>query len=216
MRTIIFSDTHLTHKFDERLFKFLKGIISQADQVILNGDFWDYYLTTFNIFANSKWNQLFPYLKAKNAIYIHGNHDKPTWCHKIASEFSQHQCRKFKIKVGKRQLIITHGDIFSPGIEEYLHSPSLKERIIGKYNSFEELGQRFIKEFYRFGTVSNMRMKKFCTTSLGSDEVLVCGHSHAPEFNMNQKFINIGANLNGFGNYLLIENDKIISVNERY
>ena len=216
MKTIIFSDTHLTKKFDERLYKFLKSIISSADRVIINGDFWDYYFTTFNIFINSKWNQLFPLLEARNTTYIYGNHDKATWCHNMASCFSKKQCRKIKLKAGKKKIIITHGDIFSPGIEEYIESPLIQEFVNEKLTSFEELGKKFMGEFYRLGAISNIRMKKFCKISLESDEILVCGHSHVPEFNISEKFINIGANLHGFGNFLLIENDKLISVNERY
>ncbi len=41
MRILVISDTHLTHKFDQRKFEYLLSIISQADKVIINGDFWD-------------------------------------------------------------------------------------------------------------------------------------------------------------------------------
>jgi predicted phosphodiesterase len=43
MKTIIFSDTHLTDQFDPELYKALENMIQEADQVIINGDFWDGY-----------------------------------------------------------------------------------------------------------------------------------------------------------------------------
>lgn len=216
MRTLIFSDTHLTYNFNERLFKFLRGIISKTDRVIINGDLWDYYFTTFNIFVDSKWNQLFPLLKEKKTVYIYGNHDKSSWCHKKASCFSSKQCRKIKLKVGKKQLIVTHGDIFSPGFEAYINSPSKQELVLRKYTSLEELGNKFFGELYRLGVVSNIRMKKFCRYSIAEDEILVCGHSHVSEFSIPSKFINIGANLHGLGHYLMIEGSKMAVVRERY
>src|SRR3990172_1424130 len=70
MKILVFSDSHLTDKFEEKKFYFLKKIIRQSDFVIINGDFWDGYLTTFNRFISSNWSKLFPLLKLNKILTI--------------------------------------------------------------------------------------------------------------------------------------------------
>lgn len=217
MKTIIFSDTHLTHKFDERRYKFLRGIISRADKVIINGDFWDYYWTTFNLFINSKWNQLFPLLKAKNTLYLYGNHDTPNWCNERTSLFSSKQNRKVTLKVGKKKLIITHGDIFSPGFDNFVAIyPALVEKGSQTFTSFESIGRTLLGEHFALGKLSNLRMRRFSRKYLQTNEILVCGHSHNLEYSPNQHYINLGTIDFGMGQYLEINNDKIDLKNEKY
>ena len=73
MKTIIFSDTHIGKRCDRRRFEYLKKIISDADRVIINGDFRDHVVKS-DKFMNSKWKELFPLLKSKKTIFIYGNH----------------------------------------------------------------------------------------------------------------------------------------------
>jgi len=68
MKILIFSDTHLTSKFDQEKFDFLKKIVNSSDRVIINGDFWDSWFTNFDDFVKSRWNKLFPLLKKKNTM----------------------------------------------------------------------------------------------------------------------------------------------------
>lgn len=71
MRVLVFSDTHLTKAFDDKKCEFLKKIISDSDQVIINGDFWDGYIISFDEFLKPEWACLFPPLKAKkNFLYL--------------------------------------------------------------------------------------------------------------------------------------------------
>ncbi len=53
MKTLIFSDTHLTNKPDPKRMAFLKKIINEADRVIINGDFWDGVFISFDQFLSS-------------------------------------------------------------------------------------------------------------------------------------------------------------------
>ncbi len=76
MKTIIFSDAHLTNRFDEPTYRFLENMILSADKIIINGDFWDGEVVSFNQFINSKWQKLFPLLLERKAVYIYGNHDR--------------------------------------------------------------------------------------------------------------------------------------------
>ena len=63
MKILVFSDTHLSSTFEEKKFNLLKEIISRADRVIINGDFWEGYLISFKEFLDSRWKELFPLLK---------------------------------------------------------------------------------------------------------------------------------------------------------
>src|SRR3990170_7877882 len=99
MKILVFSDSHLTDKFEEKKFDFLKKIIRQSDLVIINGDFWDGYLTTFSRFISSDWNKLFPLLKSKKTIYIYGNHDRESYIDRNAKLFSDLQTHSYRLKL---------------------------------------------------------------------------------------------------------------------
>jgi len=112
MKTVIFSDTHLTNMFDEKRYLYLKKIISDSDKVIINGDFWKGTVVSFNDFAESKWNLLFPLLLKKEAIYVQGNHDD-LFIKKNSTIFAVECCKKYVLKTKKYEYIITHGDIYT-------------------------------------------------------------------------------------------------------
>lgn len=217
MKTIIFSDTHLTHIFDEKRYKYLRDIISTADQVIINGDFWDYYQTTFNLFIDSKWNHLFPLLKRKNTIYLYGNHDDISLCNDKVKLFSTKQNRKTHLKVGDKKLIVTHGDIFAPGPDIFREEqPYLVEKGSQLFTSFEKVGRAMLGEYFAFGRVTNVKTKQYASRFLDDDEILVCGHSHNWEFAPEHNYINLGIIDFGVGQYLEIKDDKMEMKTDRY
>jgi len=116
MKHLIFSDSHLTDRFEEDKFKFLYRIISQSGRVIINGDFWDGYLTSFDKFIKSPWKKLFPLLLKKKTIYIYGNHDSPDLSDQRVNLFSIKQTEKYFIVSGEILLRIEHGqNIFKIG-----------------------------------------------------------------------------------------------------
>ena len=99
MRYLIFSDTHLTPKYEPKKFAVLKNAIEQADRVIINGDFWEGFVCTFNEFVESPWSkELFPLLKKKKAVYLFGNHDRESLANERASLFSDKQMKKYSFK----------------------------------------------------------------------------------------------------------------------
>ena len=52
-KILIFSDSHLSPRFNQAYFNKLANLIEQADQVIINGDFWEGYFYSFDEFLNS-------------------------------------------------------------------------------------------------------------------------------------------------------------------
>src|SRR3990167_5228492 len=96
MKVLVFSDSHLDHNFEPKKLSYLKKLVRSVDQVIINGDFWEGYSITFDQFLSSKWNELFPLLKAKKAVYIFGNHDKKVLADKRMRLF-YHDFRRYTL-----------------------------------------------------------------------------------------------------------------------
>lgn len=106
MKILIFSDTHLTNQFETHKYEFLQKIIGEHDRVIINGDFWDSWLTDFDSFIKSKWNKIFPLLLEKNTIYIHGDHDPSQMCDERTNLFSITSLDSYLYKSKDRQNIV--------------------------------------------------------------------------------------------------------------
>lgn len=117
MKTLIFSDTHLTHYFNEDLFDYIAKLVKNADQVIINGDFWDAYLTTFDQFYSSEWKKLFPLLKKKKTVYVTGNHDKPEFMDERVYLFCDVQTLSYNFESNGKSFCIQHGHLISPAAD---------------------------------------------------------------------------------------------------
>lgn len=220
-KLLIFSDTHLTHKFDQKKFTFLKNLIENADQVIINGDFWDNAFTTFDKFVNSKWQDLFPILKDRNTIYLYGNHDLPHQTDERVNLFSIKQVEEYKIKIGKYLLSIAHGHKHSrftrfwykffgnyPKLLRYI---SLPMGFIFELNEF--LTRKTNKSLF---SIFNRTNKSKVAKYMAYNEVFIAGHTHAPEFNLDRKYINLGFIRQGFASYVVATADNIQYVRCQY
>ena len=218
MQTIIISDTHLTNKFDKKKFDYLYSIIKPVDQVIINGDFWDKYFCNFDKFINSRWQKLFPLLKQKQATYLYGNHDKKEWCNNKTNLFSVEQKMYTTLKAGNKELYITHGDQIAPDFDGR-HPWVPANKIAGFLGLFYEKhglalqGEKFLVRAY---TYLNEGMKKWAKVNLKQNQILVCGHSHLAEYNLEEKHVNTGFVRYGYGQYLRIYDNKIKLIKESW
>lgn len=218
MKILVLSDTHLTEKFDEKKFNFIKKIITPVDQVILNGDFWDGYKTTFNNFISSSWNKLFPLLKSKKTIYIFGNHDQKRFNDKRASLFSQKQVDRYLLKTEKYNFVIEHGNKIYPFYDE---NTEIKTPLLIKllFNIFERILIRTTGKLFfiiPIGRRLNRTMKDRFKEKYSADKILICGHTHSPEFNTKNNFINTGFIMHGLAHYLLLNEEKLEFKEEWY
>ena len=211
MKILVFSDSHLTDKFEEKKFLFLKKIISQSDLVIINGDFWDGYLTTFDQFISSDWNRLFPLLKLKKTIYIFGNHDRESYMDRKASIFSDIQTYSYRLKLNGINFVFEHGHRQYPTLDEKLPRSLNKfsTKIVGFILQNISLLQFILKR-------ANRIIKRKIQNKIRKNDVFVCGHSHYAEFDLKNRFINTGFIENGLAKYLLIDDEKIITKEEWY
>jgi predicted phosphodiesterase len=228
MRALIFSDTHLTCRFDERKYKFLKEIIGGADRVVINGDFWDSWFADFDSFLNSRWSELFPLLLAKKAVYIYGNHDPKEQCDERVSLFSVFDTETYTLELSERDFKICHGhqilDRKRGGFWQVYSQ--IVDKKTGKFSQqvlhyflgfFGHLGWRLVGRSLMADSVVARRSNQILKTEaklLGDQEYLVCGDTHCAEIDNN--FINLGCIDYGIASYALIEDGQIRLLRENY
>lgn len=208
-KILIISDVHLSEKFNPKKYQFLEKIISESDKVIINGDFWTYYISTFNQFLNSKWKGLFSLLKEKKAVYIYGNHDREKYCNESVSEFSVLQGDSYKFEAGgKSYLLARHGhDLVNVGMENSeKYMKFWRDFNMDAITYFIEtiLIKIFGRNVYSIGKRLNETIKEYSKKLEGID-YLVVGHTHWAEIDKGNKFINCGLIHSGFANYVVID-----------
>lgn len=219
MKTLIFSDTHLTNKFEPKKFNYLQKLINSVDKVIINGDFWDGLSTKFDDFINSDWQQLFPILKAKNTVYIYGNHDFKYMSDERVSLFSVKQVEEYVYYTNPKKLIIRHGHQHTPSIQNKIKN----QNVLKLLNDVYEFAELFIfklfgRTIFRYGLYRSFTnsIHRYAKRYIKDGQVLVCGHSHNAVFKPQKKYINSGFIRHGLAQYLIIENKKIRLEQKRY
>lgn len=212
-KILIFSDTHFSPKFNPRLYKKLVGLIRQADQVIINGDFWEGYFYSFDDFVNSPWKKLFPLLKKKKTIYLPGNHDPLSELDKRTKLFSNKVQKEYEFKSGNKTFVCTHGDqyIESPGKKSILiRSPFWSSLLYAVYYAGMWLFREHFWKIYRF---ENTRLQKIQKEKYPG-KVLITGHTHLIQ--NQQDYVNLGLMTFGFFQYTWVENGRVKQGMDRY
>lgn len=219
MKTLIFSDTHLTNHFDKKKYRYLKNLINSVDKVIINGDFWDGLSVSFDQFIKSKWQRLFPILKRKQAVYIYGNHDYAQFCDRRVNLFSVKQTQVYFVQTNPKKLIIRHGHQHTASIQNKIKNKHLLKLLNDVYGIAEGLILKFFgRSIFRYGLYKSFTysLHRYARRHLAEDEILVCGHSHNAVFKPQKKYINSGFIRHGLAQYLIIEHKKIRPVEEKY
>lgn len=211
MKTLVISDTHLTHKFDRAKFGFLAGIINDSDRVVLNGDFWDGYTCKFSDFLRSKWKKLFPLLKASKTVYVLGNHDNVNLTDERASRFSVKVCEDFyEFEDAEVNFVAEHG-------HQYVHYLDYKLPFLTKFPFANQAHQRFSKwlllrkglDVYKDDIENNKLMAEQGHLRHDDKAFLLMGHTHLAELDGLNKYANSGCVLYGYAQYLTIENGQV-------
>jgi predicted phosphodiesterase len=219
MKYLIFSDTHLTEKFEPKKLELLKKIITSADRVIIAGDFYDQYFTSLNKVLNSDWKPLLDLLKEKKAVYIPGNHDllvgdcsEYSFCQKIVPEY--------EFKSGKVEIVVRHGHKLAPGFEKFKFLPQkIRNFISGIHNLTENIltaifgwlgANMYVYRYLDLWKTIKIKKKK------DTDQWWILGHIHLPYFNEKIRYVNTGFINHGLASYVLIEDGKIKLKKEGY
>jgi predicted phosphodiesterase len=211
METLVISDTHLG-KYDEKKDKFLKDLIKEYDRIIINGDFWDNWGGySFLEFVNLKqYKELFELLKSKETVYIYGNHDHEAEKEKhLANMFSDIQCKEYNIEIGQYRYHFEHGHRF------FYDNPKAKfvnfYLIIDKHPILRRMANRFTNFSYRNfpnrlkKTKVAKKKNQYIKSVKPNDVVYVVGHTHIPEIDTENMFINTGCIMEGLTTYLEID-----------
>ena len=209
MKILVFSDTHLYLPFDSKKFNFLKKIVFDADQVIINGDFFDSYMNTFDEFVKSPWNKLFPILKSKKTVYIYGNHDQKKFSDNRTNLFSEMQTERYKMKTDNKIYIFEHGHKTRP-TPDMLFKMSWKLKHYGiifvhlARNLMIKIFGKFIIQlmFGRLNKGSKKIIKKLYKPK--NNEFYIVGHNHYGEIDEKNQFATSGMILYGFAQYIII------------
>lgn len=215
MKTLVFSDTHLSEIFEEKKYQQLEKLIQGVGRVIINGDFWDGYLTNFDAFIHSKWNGLFPLLKKKETVYIYGNHDRKAFSDNRTSLFSIKQCERYEMEDNGRLYTFEHGNKLVPAIDDLFNISRKRMRMDTLVFSYLE---RFITHRIRgasriWGILLNYQLKQVIK---GRPGFFAFGHTHFAEFSLQKNFANGGFIQFGLAQYLLIEDGCITPKSEWY
>ncbi len=218
MKILIFSDTHLTEKFDPEKYKFLKKIIQPADKIFILGDFWDGYLTSFEKFINSRWRSLFPDLQ-KKTVYLFGNHDPKKLSDKRIKLFCKRGNLREQIKAAGKTIYLEHGNRLLPLVDDHLHlDPEKKSHLrLLKYgqillNKLINLKPEIFQQTYFRKKTLELKNK----IKAAKDELYIFGHTHCPMLDLEKGFGNTGFINYGLASYITIEKSQITLHKGRY
>ena len=225
MRTLIFADTHLTEEFDPILCDYIAKLAKSVDQVIINGDFWDCYLTSFDKFINSSWSTLFPLLKHKS-IYLYGNHDPAKSMDKRVNLFSKLQVDHFQLIAGKRTFVIEHGHRVAGEFND-VH-PLISKLVTKHFSRFYptvdswHFRRDFLGKIWRGYTSTRAKnlqhqLRRYAYSHRKKNVVRVFAHSHLPAHEeIDQGFICLGASRFGKFRHLIIDEQSLKFVVSNY
>ena len=215
-RIIVLSDCHLNSRFDEAVFKKFKKIIQKADCIVINGDFWADSAGSFDAFMKSEWKKLFPLLKAKNTYYVFGNHDMPILSDERIQQFSTWAGFRLKIKAGNILLHIEHGHLLSGNFVRKILTMYQKHPKLLKYSTLPfGIGEDVVRYF---AAKTNSGVLKKLNTEFkvrrhavsNKNEYFLMGHTHAPEFDGEARYVNSGLTHNGHFDYIEVYENKIV------
>jgi predicted phosphodiesterase len=221
MKILVIGDTHLS-KFEENKYNFLKRIISAADRVIINGDFWDSWFITFDEFINSDWKRLFSLLLSKGTIYIHGNHDPSELSDNRVFRFCVSSSDSYDTKINGIKYHFEQGYRILREVE--------KSFILNTYFSFIKKSPKFflmvIKKiesviFFFFpkmkydnsiGRRNNAILKEKCNKNV----INVFSDTHVQEVDLDNNFANTGSIEYGHASYIVIDEEGLELKEEEY
>ena len=225
MKTLIFADTHLTNKYDPNLADYIAKLVKSVDQVIINGDFWDLYLTTFDRFINSEWSKLFPILQPKT-VYLYGNHDPAELMDERVKLFSKLQADNYQFVAGERTFQVEHGHRVAA---EFNDAHPLISKLVTKYfpQFYPTLDSWYLRQDllgkiwrgYTSTRAKNLQnqLRRYAYCHRKKNVVRVFAHSHLPAHEeIDQGFICLGASRFGKFRHLIIDEQSLKFVVSNY
>ncbi len=216
MKTLIISDIHLNGVFDEKKYLFLEHLFSSVDHIILNGDIWDGYQSSFEEFITSKWKGLFPLLKEKNAVYLFGNQDRKKYSDDRASLFSASQKDSYELTENGETYHIEHGHLMYKTVD--IAYPLSKKFPYFVTYVLQPLEYILIKAGSPHNFIirrANEKMKTYLKAKK-FPHWYICGHTHFAEIDTKNKYANSGFIQFGLATYLIIDSSGLSLHTDHY
>jgi len=227
-RILVISDLHLTHTFEKKKFEYLKRKLSEYDHVIINGDFWDNWFTTFDKFVNSKWKELFPLLKEKNCVYVSGNHDPIFEIDERHSLFSNTLTEQHEVNFHDNEYVFVHGNeylkeayqgfigLYSKVIQ-FLEKTFFKSIIYNIMHILERIGYFLSKKEMINSKIGRTLNERFIERyGRDTDRWVIFAHTHTSMVDRRRRFANAGCIINRTASYLEINDEGIKVIQENY
>ncbi len=218
MKTIIFSDSHLTKTFDEKKFQFLKKLILSADRIIINGDFWEGFTMTLDEFLKTDWKALLQLLGTKETIYVVGNHDEQA---KNMQRYFPHikiVNDRYVFHEGGKRYIVQHGHQYNLTFQRYVPvnleaNPTSFAWLVYTYMYLESF---FIRTIFKWPLqmtyrIFNAELKRAIKKEAKRNDIFIFGHTHSPELDIKHQFANSGIVRHGVGQYLELTEKGLVS-----
>lgn len=217
MKILVFSDTHLTEVFDQDLYNYIAKLVKSVDLVIINGDFWDAYLTTFDQFVNSGWSKLFPLLRKKNTVYLFGNHDKKEFADDRIRLFAKKFGYKYHFRSGDKLFEVAHGDKLAPTYDQIpiFKNPNVV-RVFYKSLKKAMTNHKTAKSFVTFmeyhrNLGQERTLQKYAKKQKQNNKRIfhIFGHTHLTKMDIDSRYINTGVFEKNKKGFVIIENGEI-------
>lgn len=207
MRTVVVSDLHLTHVFEPTKYQFLYRLFSQSDRVVLNGDIWDSFHTNWSRFTHSAWRHLFPLLKAKQAVYLFGNHDAS----EVTPEpwvVSHRWNDEFEFEWKNWNIHLEHGHRYSSAFHlEHPRAAFLLQNIIPyRLFTFKDIPINRRADALQLQAAAQYSAATF----------LLMGHSHIPGLHESDRYANSGFIADGRASWIEVDDHAIRLKETRY
>lgn len=210
MRTLIFSDTHLTDQFDQLQCDYIVKLVKSVDKVIINGDFWDGYLTTFDAFL-ATWQPLLRVLAKHNVLYILGNHDNAVLTDERSQKFATVLDGEHIFTAGSTTYRVAHGH--QQSCEFDARHPQLT-KYFGWFYPFIPtiLNLPYCGTWLRARNERTKRkleyeLMQFAESNAQDHVVYVFGHSHLMADNSTIHYLNPGCFTPSIARFLIINED---------
>lgn len=186
--------------------------------MIIVGDFWDIWHTSFDRFIRSEWSRLFPLLKQKNTIYLWGNHDPIEYMDSRVKRFCVTAAREHVICVRGKKWTITHGDIFTTTNERMFRVTHEHEWAKTILRIWERLESWTARVFGRNGLVVFDRKYDVEVRRAVSEsgKRYITGHTHVFRSRPETGFLSTGLVRHGLGQTIEIVHDSFEFHSEWY
>lgn len=213
VKSLFISDLHLSTSFDPKTYRYLFALVKKYQNVYILGDLFEGYKNNPSDVTNSEWGPFFDLLKTKKTYMFLGNHDNCSIQDLKDLNIFKGVYNQFNLKIGTKNYYLCHGHTYYPSLDMQFKCslfPIWVTKILLKINGFEKTAKkgalrfRQQKDFNSYSQVDLKLLRRF-KSNKNNNQILLCGHTHNPKFDLKNNYINTGFINYGFASYFVID-----------